>query len=69
MILVHNGKQVAGGKGWLSPRKVARPDVHGLNGRPTSGGSISNIFDILSQMEEESQEGEIILATPFDLLP
>ena len=67
MILVHNGKQVMGGKGWLLPRKVARPDFHGLNGPPTSGGSNSNRFDILSQME--SQEGKIIVATPFDLLP
>ena len=67
MILVHNGKQVAGEKGWLSPRKVARPNLHGLNDPPTSGGSISNRFDILSQME--SQEGKIILVTPFGLLP
>ena len=65
--MVHNGKQVVKEKGWISPRKVAKPGLHGLTGPPTSGGSISNRFDILSQMEP--QEGEIILATPFDLLP
>ena len=67
MVLVHNGKQVVKEKGWISPRKVAKPSLHGLACPPTSGGSISNRFDILSQMEP--QEGEIILATPFELLP
>ena len=67
MVLVHNGKQVVREKGWISPRKVVKPDLHGPIDPPTSGGSVSNRFDILSQMEP--QEGEIMLTTPFDLLP
>ena len=67
MVLVHNGKQVVKEKGWISPRKVAKSNCHGPIGPPSSGGSISNRFDILSQMEP--QEDELILATPFDLLP
>ena len=67
MVLVHNGKQVVKEKGWISPRKVAKPDLHGPTGPPSSGGSFSNRFDILSQMQP--QEDEITLATPFALLP
>ena len=69
MIVVHDGKQVAREGGWVSPRKVVRHDFHGFNGSHTGGGSISNRFDLLSQMEEETQMGRIILATPIDLLP
>ena len=68
-ILAHDGKQVTGEEGWVTPRKVARSNIHIHKGPHTSDGSSSNRFDILSQREEETQEGEIILTTPIDLLP
>ena len=68
-ILAHVGKQVTGEEGWVTPRKVARSNIHNHKGPSTSDGSSSNRFDILSQTEEETQEGEIILTTPIYLLP
>ena len=59
-IHAHVGKQVTGKEGWITPRKVARSNIHNHKGPPTSDGSSSNRFDILSQREEETQEGEII---------
>ena len=68
-ILAHVGKQVIGEEGWVTPRKVARSSTHNQKGPLTSVGSSSNKFDILSQREEEPEEGEIILTTPIELLP
>ena len=54
-ILVHDGKQVTREEGWVTLRKAAKCNMHNLKGPPTSDGSISNRFDILSQMEEEAK--------------